>query len=774
MRLISIVFSMLISSALIAQTQVDITIILEDDRSSVQFLSLVQDEIDALMATQYSVQYDVVNADQTDEPIQQIIDHALKDDSDILITLGFRVSNALSQTGAYTKPCIAGITLDRIEQETTGIENFTIIQSPFSISEDLATFQSIDSFDHLGVFIQSQMADVLEPYFSQFADGFELSLLPISNNPDSDLDNIYEGIDAIYLLPNLYDKDSDHQKLIDGFNERGISSFSLIGRNDVERGVLAGIAPSDYISVYARRLALNVMKITEGVNARDLPVHISSMDNDFVINHSTMEQIDIYPPFEVLNQASFVDISSSSGKSYTLQSAIAEALGNNLTFIASSLGIDIQQQEVGIARANLLPTLDASSSIVTIDQSSADQLAALNQSTPQTHWSGNLGLSQLIFSQPAWANKAIQKALLESEKAGILSQQLDLVLEVCTAYIRILQAQANVEIQNTNVGTTFKNLNIAKSKVNIGTASNADVYGFESQLAVNKTTLNDALTTLEQAKINFNQLLNRPLNNEFTLTGFGLDEKIIFVQEERLQERINNLYDLREFSDFLIEYATAFTPEIDQINWNIKAQEHSLDLHKKSRYMPLVAAQVGLDQTFNRLGTRTPDDVLESFGIDPYQPTWNAGISASIPLFEGNLKLRNIEKNRIALDQLTLTKESIELSLATNIRVSLENLGNSYNDIQLTLEAEQASIKYLDVVQDLYQEGAFNIVALLDAQVNAVSAQLSAVSSRYQFILDAITLERLFNKIYIISTSQERDQFIQEYFSYLINKNDEN
>ncbi len=766
-------FLLISMSKVSAQKSVKITIIHDGDQATNGFLDLVEEEINALLAQQYEIKYKEVSLRDVSQGPLELARESEADDSDILISLGIETSGALQALGNYSKPCIAGISLPRTEQTSTGIDNFTLIQSPFSVDRDFELFQAIYPFTKLAVFIQPNLMGMVKPYVSSFADGFDIQFISISEDPAADLELLDSDVDAIYFLPALYRTQEQDQTLIDGINSRKLPSFSLMGRVDVENGILASLSASNYIGIYARRIGLNVMKILEGENPKDLPIHIDGVEDDFVINVATMKQLEVYPPFDVLSQASLIKLESRIGKAYTLESAVAEALNNNLTFRAAQRDVFAQQTEIGIAKSNLLPGLDANSTLVTLDGNSAEQLKLANQLTPQTAWSGNLALSQLIYSQPAWANVAIQEALLESEKASLMSQQLDLVLDVCTAYLRFLQAQANQNIQNTNVQTTLSNLNIAKTKAKIGAVSNADVYGFESQLALNKTSLNDAQTSVEQARISFNQLLNRPLDESFVLDDLRLDSEVFFLQDERMSEKIQNNYDFRKFAEFLIETAMKNSPEIEQLQWLIEAQESSLAMNKKSRYLPQVGLQGNLDQTFGRYGTRVDDQTFEAIGIDPYQPTWNIGLSASLPLFQGNLRNKKIEKDQILLEQLGVNQEALQQQFATNIHLSLENLGNSYNDIQFTRQAQQSSLQYLKIVQDLYREGVTNIVTLLDAQNNALSAQLGAVSSLYQFIIDAITIERLFNQVYLLSSDQERESFIKEYLAF-ITKKDEN
>ena len=742
---------------------------MDNNRGSAEFDENIENEIEALLGQTYAIRYSRLTLEKDIPASAAALSEVMTNGTDILITLGITSSQLLSNLNDYPIPCIAGIALDRTNKESTEIENYTYIQSPFSIEKDFEVFRSIYPFKRLGIFVEPQLRAGLEPFFNTFSNGFEMEFVSITDDPTQDIAQLTSAVDAIYFLPNLYDSVEKEKQLISGINARKLPSFSLIGRTDVEQGILASISPSDYVNVYARRIALNVMKILEGENPKDLPIQISGIEEDFVINTTTMKSIGLYPPLEVMSAASFVGLGNDmSGRQYTLAGAIAEGLDNNLSLRAERKNIDLQDQEVRIARSNLLPNADISTAVVTLDQETAEQLKAANQLNPQTEWTGNVGLTQLIFSEPVYANIAIQKLLLKAQEQGFLSMQLDLALDICTAYISYLQAQANLNIQNNNVQKTLSNLNVAKTQAKIGSISLADVHGLESQLAVNKSALYDAQTGIEQAKIRFNQLLNKPLDEDIALEEVGMGEALTFFVDPRIGETINNGYDISRFANFLIDYTLKHSPDIQQLEWSIKAQERSLLSNKRSLYMPQIAAQGSLDKTFGRYGTRIPDEVLEAGGIDPYRLSWNVGVNASLPIFQGNFRNLKIQRDKITLDQLATNKELLEQSFAANIRVALENLGNTYNDIVFTQQAEQSSEEFLKIIQELYREGATNIVTLLDAQNNSLSAQLNATFTRYQFIIDAITIERALNKIYLLSSQQEKDAFVDAYFDYII------
>ena len=778
MKYIKILVLLLIGpfySSLNAQTSTSVQLLLDEGQAFDEFSQLLEKEIETLVGQKQAITFERKILGKDIQVGSQTPLAGLTKESDMLISLGPISSQLLSNLDSYSIPCIAGVSLENSNQATSGINNYNFIQSPFAIERDIKALYNLYPFKKLGVFVNPSLEAVIVPYFESVKSNLDIDIaidfISTSAIPTNDLQNITDDIDAVYFLPDLYASSEKEQELIDGINLKKLPSFSMMGRVDVERGILASITPSEFLGTYARRIALNVMKILEGQNAKDQATKVSGIEDDFVINVATMEQLGIFPPFEVLSQASLVNINPQEGIEYTLASAIATALNGNISFQAASKNVAIQQTEIDIAKSNLLPSLTANLSVQTVDNNTATVFKTVGFTNPRTALAGNIELSQLIYSQAAWANVSIQKALLQAEEAGLLKEKLDLVLDISTAYLRCLQAQANLEVQNNNVQSILYNLNIAKTKANVGTVSNADVYGFESQLALNKIGLNDAQTGLEQAQIAFNQLLNRPLDESFILEDIRDIEDLSFLNDKRIKEQLNSQYDFRKLANFLIDYVSKNAPELDQLEWGIKARQHSLDANKKSRWQPQVALQGNLDQTLGRYGTRAPDEVIEmNFGIDPYAPTWNIGVNASLPIFQGNLRKNRIQQDKIALDQLALNQDLLEQGLATNIRISLENLGNSFNDVKYTQQAEKSSDEYLKLVQNLYREGAVTIVTLIDAQNNALSAKLGAVSSQYQYLIDAIIIERFLNNSYLLSSDEDKEKFINDYFNFIIKK----
>ena len=72
----------------------------------------------------------------------------------------------------------------------------------------------------------------------------------------------------------------------------------------------------------------------------------------------------------------------------------------------------------------------------------------------------------------------------------------------------------------------------------------------------------------------------------------------------------------------------------------------------------------------------------------------------------------------------------------------MEQVGSSYSAIELTAEGARASVENLRIVMDAYSKGARSVTDLVDAQNNALFAELSAAQAKYIYLGDVINVLR--------------------------------
>ena len=123
--------------------------------------------------------------------------------------------------------------------------------------------------------------------------------------------------------------------LVQGLIDRKLPSFSLFGREEVERGLLASIGLETHTLRLARRVALNVHRILQGENAGDFLVTLPQGER-LTINMATARAIDAWPTFRVLTEADLINEEMETiERRLSLYSVVREAVRVNLDLAAA-------------------------------------------------------------------------------------------------------------------------------------------------------------------------------------------------------------------------------------------------------------------------------------------------------------------------------------------------------------------------------------------------------------------------------------------------------
>ena len=106
--------------------------------------------------------------------------------------------------------------------------------------------------------------------------GIQIHTVYVESSADDALSKIPADAEAVFFGTLFQLSDAEYDLLVNGVNEKNLPSFALWGRADVERGVLAGLLPDNYLPRLARRVALNVQRILLGQKPEDIPVAFRS------------------------------------------------------------------------------------------------------------------------------------------------------------------------------------------------------------------------------------------------------------------------------------------------------------------------------------------------------------------------------------------------------------------------------------------------------------------------------------------------------------------
>lgn len=705
---------------------------------------------------------------------QENYDQLLANETDIILAFGAINSQIINNLKFHKKPTILFGAVNRdfntidITKETSGVENFTYLLESESYYDDFVRLKELTGFKKLGIAIEAPLIDIfpLKETFDKEFKALEASYKLIPFTEASDISSNLDDIDAIYIAGGFFLLEEENKRLAEIFIEKKIPSFTIGGINDVKNGIMATNQSDDNIDQFFRRIALTIEAYVTGTPLADLPVLIN-YEPKLTINYNTAEAIGVPIKYSLLGQTNFVGELENviSEKRYNLLTAIDDALKNNLSLQSNQKDVGLSTQDVKVAKSNYLPSITVSGTGTYIDPDLAE---ISNGEYPEFSTSGNITLKQTLFSEAANANIAIQKSLQKAQEENFNSLELDLIFNTSNLYFNVLILKANMQIQLQNVGLTKKNLEIAEQNFEAGQAGKSDLLRFRSQLAQNTQALVESINQLEQSFIGLNQVLNNPLDYEIEVDDVTLDEGVF---EKYNYNKLTGLLDdprLRDpFIDFLIEEANKNAPELRVLDYNLDATERNIKLNGFGRFLPTLALQGQYNSTFSRSGAGSTAPAGFTFLDNNY----NAVVSLSIPIVNQNLSNINKQTSIIQKEQLEINKENTELAIQTNVRTGVLNLVNQVSNIGLSKISEETAKEALELTQTSYSNGAVNIVQLLDAQNNYLTAQLSRTNATYNFLINSLQLERYLGYYFVLNSEAENEAFRQRFFEYLDTKN---
>ncbi len=775
MRLV-LCLCMLSSFMLQAQDKLTIAFLLDDATGRGELMELGSvNEINSLLRNRFELEY-VKKSYVFGERGAEIIDSIYADPNiDIVVAAGFVSSIEVAKKNVYNKPTILAFVLDSelqgleiTPEGTSGVNNLTYIQSPFDIERDIETLFKIKPFKKMA-FIGDDVIDDFDfdfdGYYQSILDKYDANYTYYAalEQPDNLIGTIADDVEVAFVFPMDQSFTNDQIKsFYDGLADRGIPAFSLLSSPELDLGAYAAYQTDENVSRIPRRVAINVLKITEGMNASAIPVSMETFTEDLMINMRTVNRTNHYPNWEVMADAILLNITTAENteRQLTFKSAIIEGLENNLQLSQVVKGAAVVEKDIKIAKSNLLPTIDASGSVSRVDDNTVR-----NSFGTRGRFSMNAtgNLSQVVINEPVLANIAIQKLLYESEQQVVRQNELDVVQSVASTYLSILQAIALVQLQNENVSVTRQNYNIAKTKENVGYAGVNDVYRFESELANNNIELNNALANLEAAKYSLNNLLNRDIKEPFTLADIELTNDILFVMDERLLALIENPNDVDVFTDFMVGEAFANLPEIKQIDANLAAQRRNLLSQQRAFFLPTLGLQGQYNLPIDNWGY--PEGVVP---LDNFK-THSVALGLSFPIFQGGERNIDVQKSKISVAQIEDQRANLYNQLELQVRANMAIASASFNNMDLARQSATAAGRNFEIAQDNYQQGLLNITSLIDAQNALLGANINATNAVYTFVTDFINVERAVGSFYFLSTEAERDAFFQRFVQNISN-----
>jgi outer membrane protein TolC/ABC-type uncharacterized transport system substrate-binding protein len=693
---------------------------------------------------------------------------------DMILALGWLASQAAVSTTAQKPtfaPLISNTKLLGLTPKgnSSGIKNINYLSAETQFSEELQAFQKVSPFTRLTLLIDHEIFSAL-PQLDQDMTaqaskmGVALNFVTSSTPSDELVAKIAENTEAVMIGPLPRLKREAKAALIEGLIKRKLLSYSWMSDLSVDEGILMSNHPASHWQRLARRNALNMQAVLRGEKTSQQPVYFEETPR-IAINMSTARAINVSPCFDVIETALLLnDGPDMTCAPLDLQTVARTAIEQNLAIISGKLSTEISDKNIHEARSILFPKITANLSHFQVNADNPFVEIGLN---PETRSQGALRLEQIIFSERALANLSIQKHLRIAQEAQQHALELDVVKNATSTYLSILIAQTQLGILKNNLKLTQAHLDLAKNRVRAGLANAAEIFRWESEIALTRQQVLKANSAVEKAHDTLNLILHTPIAERFAIQTATLNDPDLLMSQQSLLDLITNERQFELLSQFFVMEGLKASPRLAAIGSQMDAQKTQLSSEKRSYWAPNVALFGEVSEVFDERMIQSPLGLNVSLED---LTTWQAGINLSLPLFEGGGRQARIARSKLGLQQLSIQQQLTQEITEQEIRSRLHTIRASHPAISLSQQAALAAKQGYEIVKQNYMNGTLRVTDLLDAQTAQLAADQAAANATYTFLIDLMQLQYSVGQFDFFLTETQRQSTAKRLSDFIRNE----
>ncbi len=392
----------------------------------------------------------------------------------------------------------------------------------------------------------------------------------------------------------------------------------------------------------------------------------------------------------------------------TLDQAVGLALKQNPTAQIAILTAAQSEQDKNIARAELLPQVNAR---ISDEAQKVNLLAQFGGKTPFPGFPKSLGPYQLFSAGPSvsapvfdltlWQRYQAARNTANASEANSLSTREQVILLAVSQYIGTLRAVANVQASRSRVDLAQALYDQAADLQKEGVGTGIDTLRANVELQNEKQRLLEAENERETSLYGLSRLLN-------------LDPR----QKIELADSLSFFDTPQPEVEASIEAALANRQEWKAVASQIKAAEGQKRAAQDSR-LP----NVRFDGTFSYVGTSGNTTL----------PTYTYQGSVNVPLFTGGRIRAQVVSADLEIRKLEEQRADLRNQIALDVKTALLNLDSARSEVQVANLGVQLSKEEVDQSRDRFKAGVANNIEVIQAQDSLSRANDNQIAALYRF-----------------------------------------
>jgi len=408
---------------------------------------------------------------------------------------------------------------------------------------------------------------------------------------------------------------------------------------------------------------------------------------------------------------------------WTLEQCIDTALTHNRNIKQQQLSYKAKEIAYAQAKANLLPNLNASAGQ---NFNFGRSLGADNTYISSNSATSSFGISSdltLFDGLKMKYNIEAKKADLLASGADWLKVEKDIILNVSTVFLQVLQNKELLQNAANQLDLTRKNMTQRKELIRAGKLAEGEIYELQAQEAKEEFSLVQAENNLQLSKLDLSQVMD--------LEDF---KDLDIVVPVNLMENELALLSAEE----VYNSAVQSRPELKAAEFRLQSSEKSIAI-AKADYLPSLGfgAQIGTGY-YNM--SRLP--VNEAFGDQISNNLSTAlGFRLSIPVFNRFEVKNRVKSAKLEVENSKIEIEKTKIDLRKSIQQAYFNAIAAKNRWESSQKSVRANEEAFRFASQKFESGRANQYEVNIAKNNLAQSISEQTQAKYEYVFRMKLLE---------------------------------
>jgi outer membrane protein len=400
--------------------------------------------------------------------------------------------------------------------------------------------------------------------------------------------------------------------------------------------------------------------------------------------------------------------------SLTLKDAIEMTLVNQPLIQQALEQVNAANARIKEQNSFYYPKVDANLSYVRIGPIPTIQFGGLGFTlAPDNNYDMHLSASQLVYDfgkRDAMVDLMQSYKLASEDKINLIRNNL--TYGTIQIFYTILFLKKGIDVKNEQINTLNRHLEITNKKVQSGSATDFDILTTQVRVADAENQKIDIENELNKAEINLRSMLNLAPDAKLNLSGeFKIDS-------------------LELDTSIMLDKAFRDRPE--------------LKLARDAEKSALVSKQVASKEDLPALRVIANYGLKNGFepNLDVLRGNWAAGINASIPIFNGNLRDAKEEEADANLKSSSANIIALERDITVDVGQAVADLKANMSKIKTSMLQVEHAKQAVTRAEIQYKDGVITNLDLIDAETSLAQAKLGLLQIQYRNLLSYYNLKK--------------------------------